>query len=189
MAAPVTVFTDAVIPESAGGASDVPTCVVCGVAMPGAHGNARYCDQHRPGTARTTGNASGSKGKSGRPSKDDQLTRDLAQLLTMVGAGVSLVESYDGMVILDRATPTATALVEASKTSPAVRKALEQLVTASAWSAVGMAIVGMVAPILAHHGVLPMNPEQVAATFLTPETVAVLHPPVSRTMGVQPDAA
>ena len=177
-------FTDAVIPDSADESyteptvSTDPTCVVCGVAMPGAHHRRKYCDEHQPTRGRSP------KSAAGRPSKDDVLQRDLAQLLSMVGAGVSLVERFDGMVVLDRADKTAESLVTAAKTNPSLRKALEQLTTASAWSAVALAVVGMATPILAHHNLVPLSEQQAAALFLSPDAFRNLYPQEFTSPGV-----
>lgn len=166
-------FSDAEMPPSAKDNSDTPKvvrCRECGDVIPGAKdGRTRYCDKHK----RTKGDSAPTTARRGR--KSEQLTRDLAQILAMVGAGVAMVERYDGLVILDRAEPTATALVSASETNPALRKVLEQLVTASSWSAVAMALVSLVGPILAHHRVLPLDERAVAEMFLSTQTVTNLY--------------
>jgi len=85
----------------------------------------------------------------------------LEQALTSNLAGIGLVvyalDQYDGTVIMQGAPRLAQSLVGVAEQNPNVRKALESLVTAGAWSGVVMAAAGIAIPILGHHGYLPGN--------------------------------
>lgn len=167
-------FADTVIPDSATGNVDDDTtvgniCPTCGKHTGISDLRTKYHPECRP--SRNTGTTPRSaRGQS----KDDRLKADLLALLTVIGTGVTMVDRFDGMVVLDRADKTADALVVAAQQSPQVRKALEQLTTVSAWGSVVAALSGMLIPIAAHHHLAPISEDAAAQMFLSPGTASAL---------------
>lgn len=99
---------------------------------------------------------------SNAPRESAALKRDLAiireSLLALVGGlglSVSLVEPFDGKIILERGPHLVDALVALARQQQRVREALLAFVTASAYADVAMASLAILLPILAHHRLLP----------------------------------
>jgi len=95
----------------------------------------------------------------GRTRSAASLRQPIEQTLTLVGTVVATFDPFDGMVIVGRAEQTARALEQAAEANPAIRAALERLVSGgSGWGAVVGALAPIVLPIAWHHGVLPDLP-------------------------------
>jgi len=154
------------IPETGGDLA----CMVCGrpLTYAGRGRKPQYCEDHRPGSQRTT------KQTSTRTSKDERLRKELASTLALVGVGVMALDAYDGLVIIDRSADTVDALMTVAEHNPKVRKALEQMLEVSVWAALGTAIAGMAVPIAVHHKMIPLPQDAVERQFLSPETRASL---------------
>lgn len=109
-----------------------------------------------------------SKGKSGGRKS---LQKPLEELLALVGTGVSMLDPFDGAVILDRSEKLARALDVVAKENPSVDRALRMLVEGSGWGAVGAAVASIVVPIGWRHGIVPDAP---LVRMLVPESAAQL---------------
>ena len=155
------------IPESN---SDL-SCIVCGrpLTYAGRGRKPQYCEDHRPGSQRTT------KQASTRTSKDERLRKELASTLALVGVGVMTLDAYDGLVIIDRSADTVDALMTVAEHNPKVRKALEQILEVSVWAALGTAIAGMAVPIAVHHKMIPLPQDAVERQFLSESTRASIY--------------
>lgn len=172
---------DSIRPESADlpepeevsvGADGSPLCVVCGKSLTyaGRGRKPKYCADHKP----SPGRSSTGSGTATRTTKNDRMRRELVGTLALVGTGLMMVEPYDGLVILDRAEATVDALMDVAEHNPRVRKALEQMIDVTVWGALGTALAGILLPITAHHGLLPVDERTIERQFLTPDTVARL---------------
>lgn len=92
----------------------------------------------------------------GRPAKAS-LKAQLTAELTFLGTTVFFVNRYDGQVILTKASDTAEALDKLASENPKIKKALENMLSFSTWSAVGMALASIAVPIAANHNLAPDN--------------------------------
>lgn len=106
--------------------------------------------------------------KTGRPSKDDVLQKQIADFVAVAfGMGSAVMAGADGVgapgsvsadfaIVANQAQPLAAALVKVSKTNPAVRKALEMAVSTGAYSELATVVLaGIALPIMANHQLLP----------------------------------
>lgn len=171
----VTPIKDEIRPESADAPDDAPesvagddTCIVCGkpLSYSGRGRRPKYCDEHRPSRGGATKAAT-----AGRSTKHDRMKRELTGTLALIGTGLMMVEPYDGIVVLDRAEATVDALMDVAAHNPRVMKALEQMIDVTVWGALGTALAGIIVPITAHHGVLPIDVRQVERQFLSEDAI------------------
>lgn len=135
--------------------------------------------------------------KRGRPSKDDQLAKALADKIagtfgTLAAATMTMTAADDGSVelvalpgsvsrdfeiIAAQAQPLAEGLVKIAGRNPRFRKLLDQLVNGAELTGFGTTLaIGIVLPILANHSLLPPT---VGALFgqPLPATSAAAAPP------------
>jgi hypothetical protein len=169
---PAEIPADEIVPESAKTPEPEPgttaglSCAVCGKALTYA-GRGRkpmFCDDHK------TGAKKGASTAPARATKNEKMRRELVSTLGLVGVGLMTVEPYDGLVVLDRAEATVDALMDVAEHNPRVRKVLESMIEVSVWGALGTALAGMLVPIAAHHGVIPLPAETMEKQFLSPDT-------------------
>jgi hypothetical protein len=166
-----------ILPESVSipADDDAPdlACEVCGVPLvyAGRGRKPKYCEDHKPKSGPRLATGGSVPRASG---KDARLRQDLTTMLGGVGMALMLVETYDGLVIMDRTPATVDALMEVAAQNPKFRKTLEQMVTVSVWSQVSLAVAGIALPIAAHHGILPVSQDAMAAQFLSDTTRARL---------------
>lgn len=85
----------------------------------------------------------------------DKRVDRVESLLTKVGAGVYVMDRFDGLCIIDRANEAAIALADLADENKQVAKMLDNLTVAGGYAAVFAVIASMIVPILARHGVLP----------------------------------
>jgi len=133
------------------GASDL-RCTTCGVALTysGRGRKPSKCPEHRvsrSGSSKPT-RSSGSVDLSA-------IQAGLDTMFTGVAMAVGMFEPTDGAIIAQGGPQLSSALVKVAENDPRVRKALERLMTGSAWGQVIAAAGAIVVPILAHHGVMP----------------------------------
>lgn len=146
-------------PSSAETAADPLTCEVCGTALEysGRGRKPKRCPEHRRQTTNTA-----------RRPAIENLHKELATTVYAVGRIVAMLEPYDGTCIQNGAMPLADALTNVAANDPKVRRALEHAMASMGWGQVIIAVVAIVAPILAHHGMLaPRNP--VARAYMQAE--------------------
>ena len=60
-------------------------------------------------------------------------------------------------VLITRGGGLTDALIDVSKVNPRVRKALESFTQTSMWGGLAAAAAGVAVPIMAHHGLLPVD--------------------------------
>lgn len=83
------------------------------------------------------------------------LQTELEEFFTQIGAGVMMLDQFDGLVIINQASENAAALAKLANKNARVKKALEALTSISSMGAVVGVIGGTAVPILMHHGVIP----------------------------------
>lgn len=69
--------------------------------------------------------------------------------------GLRLVNPADGKVIAEGGPAVIHELVELAKTDAKFRKPLEMLATPGKYGPLGLALMGVIVPIMANHGLLP----------------------------------
>jgi hypothetical protein len=118
----------------------------------------------RPRKAATAPPAPAPESADRRPASIRKIQDGLVQLFTIAGLGTSMfVDDFDGQVIALNSERLARAWADLAAQSPAVRRALEALLTGSAWgSAIGT--TAMVAiPIMVRHQIAPPEVMAMAA--------------------------
>lgn len=85
------------------------------------------------------------------PIKPGAISEGIAQFYGFIGMSVGMIDPHCGGIIVQNAQPMANSLEEAAKTSPALRKFLEGLVTTSVWGQVMAAHAPVLTAIAAHH--------------------------------------
>jgi phage FluMu protein Com len=139
--------------ETVGGAVDL-TCTVCGNEFEHAGGRGRR--PKRCPDCRTVPAASSSSNETApkRPRGIESLKQNLHTQLTMLGAGVCLVDKFDGTHIMKHAQQGAEVIANLAATNPSIRAGLEKGVELAGWGPVILWLTGMALPIMAHHGLL-----------------------------------
>lgn len=128
------------------------------------------------GSSGSGSSSSSSKGKGGRKGGRRSLRDPLTELLTTLGLGVSVINGFDGQVIIFKAETVARELDDLARQNPQVHRVLSQLVAASAWGSVATVLASVAVPIAMNHGAIPANPLLVGA-FVPDELVPLLDPP------------
>lgn len=160
--------TDVPIPEETAPTTDDLTCEICGTALTyaGRGRKPKFCDDHKPSGSRSKT----TKTTSSRASKDERMRQELTATLGTIGVAVMAVNTYDGLVVIDKSADVSDALMELAAHNPRVRKALEQMLEVSVWAAVATAVAGIAVPIAVNHNLLPLPQDAVERQFLSPET-------------------
>jgi hypothetical protein len=127
------------------------------------------------GASTSTGKAAGKRTRSGGKRS---LRQPLTELLTTAGLGLSMVNAFDGALLVTKAEDTARQLDDLAKQNDAVYRVLSQLVTASAWGSVATVLASIAVPIAINHGAVPPNPTLVAA-FVPAELIPLLATPTA----------
>jgi len=104
---------------------------------------------------RHRGRPKGSTNKKKRESSSKELADALTNTFSMTGAVVSMLDRYDGAVILTQAEPAGKALAEAAAQNKSIYNVLSKLMATSAWAAVAAAIMPMGLAIAANHNMAP----------------------------------
>jgi len=151
-------YDEAMIPDVADPIpdSDVHTCIDCGTPVPPTKSGRQFercIDCRRAARASTGGSVSKSSGT--RSNWEGPLASQLTELIQGLGAGISLIDKYDGMVIMQGGERLGHSLIGPARTNRKVRTALENMVQGGAWAAVVMASAAIIVPILAHHKLIP----------------------------------
>ncbi len=97
------------------------------------------------------------------------LKKELAELFAAGGTALAMVNTYDGMVVLDKSERLAEELNDLAQKNDRVYAALENMLTAGVWSGLVMVTASIAVPIAANHGLVdrrlaplfgqPMPPE------------------------------
>jgi hypothetical protein len=104
---------------------------------------------------RRRGRPKGSTNKVKRESSAKELADALTNTFSMTGAVVSMIDRYDGAVILTQAEAAGKALADAASQNRAIYNVLSKLMATSAWAAVAAAIMPMGLAIAANHSMAP----------------------------------
>jgi hypothetical protein len=91
----------------------------------------------------------------------EKIREGFIEIYTVVGAGVSFVDQFDGMVIGTNAVRLADSWAKLAETDPKVRKALMRMMTGTSWGAVIVAHAMVAVPIMQHHNMIPGQREPV----------------------------
>lgn len=131
------------------------TCPVCG------DGPFNRLNQHismKHGDGADTGTSAPPKSRS-KGRKSVGLTSELKDLIDTIGAGVTLaVNPVDGMIIMNGSEQLATALSAVAAKNPAFKEWLDRAMKGSVYGGLGIAVLGIVYPILTNHGMVPALP-------------------------------
>lgn len=112
----------------------------------------KFCDEHR-GTRATT--RSIPRASSGSWKRAGEVEIALNKLIEYVGLGVTFVNPVDGSSITKGGPKLARELVILGTTDLKLRRYLELVASPGKYGGLAMAILAMVVPILANHGMLP----------------------------------
>lgn len=124
------------------------------------------------GQGQTGGKGASKKGKKGAGPMP--VKAEIASLLSMLGLGVYAYNPVDGRIIMEGADRLADALYNLAKESPAVRKALVAALAGSAWGQLGAALMPILLPIAANHGLVD---SELVAKVGAPVPDATMTPP------------
>lgn len=103
------------------------------------------------------------------------LQRDLDQLFGTLGAAVSVVEPFDGAVLVANSGTLARRLDDLAKENDAIHRTLSLLTSGSGGAmGVAFALMPIVLPIAHHHRLIPSSPavDALAASMTPPEAHA-----------------
>lgn len=110
-----------------------------------------------PADSRPSGK--GSRGGSSKSSKktagQTPSVKRLEGLIGSIGAGLYLVNVYDAERVLQGGSELAESLHQVAKDNPAVRRVLNAALATTGWAQLGAALMPVLIPILANHGILP----------------------------------
>jgi hypothetical protein len=146
--------------------TDVPpaddlTCEECGTPLTyaGRGRKPRYCAEHRKQPA-----ANPRKVPSGRIGSTDALVNQISNLYMVLGTvlGMSKATTFDGMIVASNAAELAESWRPILDSNPKVRAFWEKASTTGNLSVLIGAHIGVILPIMAHHGIGPkfMQPTQ-----------------------------
>lgn len=128
----------------------------------------KYCPAHKDNRNRGKGTATG--GRSNVSGKTWGRAVEVETILTKYVAGlgwaIQLVNPKDGKVVADGGPAVVHELVELAKTDTRLRKPLEFVATPGKYGPLSLALLAVIAPIMANHGLLP----QFQVPGLTPDT-------------------
>lgn len=84
-----------------------------------------------------------------------QIESALDSIWVIGGGSLMAFDPYCGSVLVTKGPEVTKALIELARVNPAVKRALEGLVTTSAWGGVAVAAAGVALPIMGHHRMIP----------------------------------
>lgn len=136
-------------------------CIVCGRGLHyGGRGrHPKYCDEHKPRRS------SGSPRSTSRGKGTAQIRKDLHDTFLGVGALLVSVDQYDAAVVIASAPRLADTLGTMADQYPEFRKFLEEGNKSVVWLQLGIAVSALAIPIMAHHGILPMDERDAFVRF------------------------
>lgn len=145
-------------PESGDGSA----CIVCGTALTysGRGRRPKYCADHKPSRASSSTPRSASKGKGSQA-----IRADIQNTLLGVGAMLASIDQYDAAVVISSAPKLADVLGSMAEQYPEFRKFLEGGNKSVVWLQLGIAVSALTVPILAHHGMIPMDEREAFIRF------------------------
>lgn len=115
----------------------------------------KSCDEHRGKRASTTPNGSKSSVSGKSWARAGEIESILKEYVSYLGLGIQLVNPADGKIIADGGPNVVHELVELAKTDSRFRKPLEMLATPGKYGPLVLALMGVLIPLLANHGLMP----------------------------------
>ena len=106
----------------------------------------------------------------GTKNAHDKRKDRVESLFAKIGAGIYVMDRFDGLCIIDRAEEAAVALADLADENKAVAKVLDNLTLAGGYAAVFAVLISMVLPIAARHGMIPNQFSAPAIEMLAPES-------------------
>lgn len=114
----------------------------------------KYCPEHKDKRPPKVSNSrSQTSGKSW--SRASEIEGVLNRYIEGAGWTIQLVNPVDGKVIADNGPAVIHEIVELAKDDARLRKPLEALATPGKYGPLGIAVLAVVMPIMANHGLLP----------------------------------
>lgn len=114
----------------------------------------KYCPEHKDKRApKTAGARSATSGKSWN--RASEIEGILNRYVAGLGWTIQLVNPVDGKIVADGGPAVIHELVELAKDDTRLRKPLEALATPGKYGPLGIAVLAVVMPMLANHGLLP----------------------------------
>lgn len=140
------------------------TCKVCGIEIPYA-GRGRkpsYCADHKPsksaGSGKSPANATPKAG-------GNKLRSELLETFNGLGMMVVMMDQYDGATIISSAPRLAETLAQMAEHYPHFGKYLRDGNKSIVWFQLALALSGLLVPILAHHGLVPIDEKEAFQRF------------------------
>lgn len=117
----------------------------------------KYCPTHKDNRSRNKGTTTGGRSAvSGKAwARAVEVETILCKYVAGLGWGIQLVNPVDGKVVADNGPAVIHELVELAKTDTRLRKPLEFAATPGKYGPLLLALLAVIAPILANHGLLP----------------------------------
>jgi hypothetical protein len=84
-----------------------------------------------------------------------EIESGISQFLSLLGMGVSMVNAYDGSVVLHQADAVAKSLTNLAANDPKIHKQLSGALKAGSYAALATATIPIAAAIGANHGMFP----------------------------------
>lgn len=114
----------------------------------------KYCPDHKDKRPpKTSGAKSQTSGKSWN--RASEIEGILNKYVAGAGWTIQLVNPADGKIVADNGPAVIHELVELAKDDTRLRKPLEFLATPGKYGPLGIAVLAVLVPILANHGLLP----------------------------------
>lgn len=140
--------------------SGEPVCKVCGVELTysGRGRKPSYCADHKPAKNAGPKNV---PANSNRASGGHKLRQELLTTFNGLGMMTLTVDKFDGATIIASAPQLAETLAQMAEHYPEFGKFLKDGNKSMVWVQLAVVMTGLVVPILAHHGAIPID-EKVA---------------------------
>lgn len=109
----------------------------------------KFCDDHKSTSPKSTGTRQASWPKA------EQVQTALAFYLSLMGAGVSFIDPFDGRCIAKGKDDVAREIVTLCRPNSKARKVLEAIALPGRYADLAAALVPVIVPMLAHHNLIP----------------------------------
>lgn len=139
------------------------SCINCGTALTyGGRGRKpKYCANCKP-----TASSGSTSTRAPRANSIDMLVSNISDFYRTIGIGLTIYPptSYDGLVVAESADKLGESWRKLLESNPKVRKYWEKAFTAGSYGFLVSAHLGVLIPILQHHGIGPAMPGFPTAT-------------------------
>jgi hypothetical protein len=124
----------------------------------------KRCPEHKRGAT-----PSDRPPKSSTPKGIERIKADIRQVMFVTGVAVTPYDQYDGAVLIGSANKVADSFALLALKFPEFRKWLEKGGDGMMWVQIIMGLSSVAIPILAHHGVLPIDEKIAYQKFVDPK--------------------